>query len=162
MDAHPQLLAAAASVEVASAKLAVAQESRREAPTLAVRLIRDRAVFSDAFTDAWGVKLTIPFSMGPRVRQELAGNRAEGLQAETEYAQVQRRITSARDTAQRLLGVAQSQLEIAATRVSLTQANLVLVEKSFSLGESDLPTLLPHVYFTRCRTKSKRRSFVLI
>lgn len=142
LDTHPQLLAAAASVEVASAKLAVAQENRREAPTLAVRLVRDRAVFSDAFADALGVKLTIPFSMGSRVRQELAGNRAEGLQAETEYAQVQRRIASAKDTAQRLLRAAQSQLEIATTRVSLTQANLALVEKSFSLGESDLPTLL--------------------
>lgn len=142
LDAHPQLLTAAASVEVASAKLAVAQESRREAPTLAVRLVRDRADFSDTFADALGIKLTIPFSMGPRVRQELAGNRAEVLQSETEYAQVQRRIVSAKDTAQRLLKAAQSQLEIATTRVSLTQDNLALAEKSFALGDSDLPALL--------------------
>ena len=142
LDAHPQLLAAAAGMEVASAKLAFARRSPREAPTLAVRLVRERADFLDTFADALGVKLTIPFSMGARVRQELTGNRAEVLQSEMEYAQVQRRIASAKDTAQRLLKTAQSQLETAQTRVSLTQANLALVEKSFSLGESDLQTLL--------------------
>ena len=142
LDAHPQLLAAAASVELAGAKLAFARRSPREAPTLAVRLVRERADFSDAFADTLGVKLTIPLSMGARVRQELAGNRAEVLQSEREYTQVQRRIASAKDTAQRLLKTARSQLETAQTRVSLTQANLALAEKSFSLGESDLPTLL--------------------
>lgn len=142
MDAHPQLLAAAASVQVASAKLTLAQESSRDAPTLALRLIRERADFSDTFADALGVKLTIPFSMGARVRQEVAGNRAEMLQSETEYTQVQRRMASAKDTAQRLLKDAQSQLVIANARVSLTQANLALIEKSFALGESDLPALL--------------------
>lgn len=139
---HPRLLAAAASVETANAKLALARRSPREAPTLALRLLRERADFSDTFADALGVKLTIPFSMGARVRQEVAGNSAEVLQSEREYLLVQQRIVSEQDTARRLLKAAQSQLEIAQTRASLTQANLALIGKSFSLGESDLPTLL--------------------
>ncbi|MDP3653551.1 MAG: TolC family protein [Rhodoferax sp.] len=142
LDTHPQVLAAAASREVAGAKLALTQQSPREAPTLAVRLVRERADFSDVFADALGIKLTIPFSMGARVRQEVAGHRAEMLQAETEYTQVQRRMASAKDTAQRLMKAAQHQLEVAKKRASLTQDNLALVEKSFSLGESDLPALL--------------------
>lgn len=142
LESHPELLAAAANMDLAGAKLALAQDSKREAPTLALRLVRERADFSDTFADALGIKLTIPFSLGARVRQELDGNHAQLLQAQAQYAQVQRRIALAKETGQRLLKATQFQLEVATKRAALTQDNLALLEKSFALGESDLPTLL--------------------
>lgn len=142
LESHPQAQAAVANMDLAGAKLALAQESKREAPTLALRLVRDRADFSDTYADALGVKLTIPFSLGARVRQELNGNRAQVLQAETEYAQILRRIALARESGQRLLKTTQSQLDLATRRTALTQDNLALLEKSFAMGESDLPSLL--------------------
>lgn len=140
--AHPQVQAAAAGKDLAEAKLALVQKSLRDAPTLAFRMVRDRADFADTYADAFGVKLTIPFSFGARVRQDLDGNRAQLAQAQTEYDQALRRTHLAKETGQRLLQASQRQLELAARRAALTQDNLTLLEKSFALGESDLPALL--------------------
>ncbi|MBK7006305.1 MAG: TolC family protein [Burkholderiales bacterium] len=139
---HPQILAAAATTLAAQTKLALAQKSQREAPTVALRLVRERSDFSDTYADALGLKLTIPFSLGARVRQELDVNHAQAVQVEAEYAQTVRRIALAQETSQRLLKTTQFQLELANQRTALTQDNLALLEKSFALGESDLPTLL--------------------
>lgn len=142
VEEHPQLLAAAARVDLAAAKLALAQRSERDSPTLALRMVRDRADFSETFSDAFGIKLTIPFSMGGRTRQELSNNQSEVLQAQTDHAQTRRRLAVARETSQRVWKASQFQLELAASRLTRTQDNLSLLEKSFALGESDLPALL--------------------
>lgn len=139
---HPQILAAAAATQAAQTKLALAQKSQRDAPTLALRLVRDRGDFAEPYADALGLKLTLPLSLGARVRQALDSNHAQVVQAETEYAQAIHRIALAQETSQRLLKTAQSQLTLATQRSALTQDNLALLEKSFALGESDLPTLL--------------------
>lgn len=141
-EAHPLVQAAAAGKDLAQAKLALAQKSLRDAPTLAFRMVRDRSDFADTYADAFGVKLTIPFSLGARVRQDLDSNRAQLVQAETEYDQALRRTMLAKETGQRLLQTSQRQLELATRRAALTQDNLSLIEKSFALGESDLPSLL--------------------
>jgi cobalt-zinc-cadmium efflux system outer membrane protein len=80
--------------------------------------------------------------LGARVRQALDENHAQLVQVETEYAQAVRRIELAQENSQRLLKTAQLQLALATQRTTLTQDSLALREKSFALGESDLPTLL--------------------
>lgn len=141
-EANPQVQAAAAGKNLAQAKLALVQKSQRDAPTLAIRMVRDRSDFADTYADAFGVKLTIPFSWGARVRQDLDNNRVQLVQAETEYEQTLRRTTLAIEAGQRQLKTSQQQLELATRRAALTQDNLSLMEKSFALGESDLPSLL--------------------
>ena len=142
VDTHPQVMAAAASKDLAQAKLTLAQTSQRGAPTLAMRLVRERADFSDTYADAVGLKLTIPFSLGANVSLELNSSQAQLLQAEAEHAQVVHRMALATQTSQRRLKVSQLQLALATQRLTLTQDNLALLEKSFALGESDLPALL--------------------
>lgn len=141
-NGHPQLAAAAASAALARARLKLADETRREAPAIALRMVRDRGAFGEAYGNAVGVKLTIPFSSGPRVRQENAAARAEALQAEAELAQAQLGLALAAEKAQRELDAAEQQLAMAGERRALTADNLRLAEKSFALGESDLATLL--------------------
>lgn len=141
-EAHPQVQAAAASKQLAQAQLALAQKSQRDAPTLAIRMVRDRSDFTDTYADAFGIRLTIPFSFGARVRQNLDSNRAQLALAQTAYEQALRRIALVTQTGQRLLRASQLQLESAKRRADLTQDNLGLMEKSFALGESDLPSLL--------------------
>lgn len=140
--AHPQAQAAVAAKSLLKAKMALAQKSQREAPTLAIRMVRERSDLADSYANAFGVKLTIPFSMGARVRQDLDGNHALLVQVEVEYEQIVRRITLATEAGERLLKTSQLQLELASRRATLTQDNLTLLEKSFALGESDLPALL--------------------
>ncbi|MBK6321316.1 TolC family protein [Candidatus Aalborgicola defluviihabitans] len=142
LEAHPLMRSANAATQLAQSRLQLAQHSSREAPTLAVRMLRSRSDLNDSYADALGIKLTVPFSSGSRVRQEDAGARAELTQADAELAQVQQRVQFALDSARRDKSAAERQLAFAETRVQLTADNLVLAETSFALGESDLSTLL--------------------
>lgn len=139
---HPQLIAAAAAAQLARARLKVAEQTRRDAPELALRVVRGRGDFVEPYADTVGVKLTIPFSSGPRVRQDNAVARAESAQADAEMALAQLRLQLDAQRARLDLDAAERQLIMARQRTDLTTDNLRLGEKSFALGESDLPTLL--------------------
>jgi cobalt-zinc-cadmium efflux system outer membrane protein len=94
------------------------------------------------YDQAVGVKLTIPLSSGARVRQDGAAARAELAQAEAELTLAQIRTQQEVLKAQSELDVAQRQLAMAQERQALTTDNLNLAQRSFELGESDLPTLM--------------------
>lgn len=139
---HPGPAVSAAAVQAARAHLNMARHSRRDAPELAVRVLRERGNFNDPFANAVGVKLSIPFSSGPRVAREDAAARAELDQAEAEHAQARHKLTLAADQARRELDAARQWLESGGLRRELTADNLRLAEKAFALGESDLTALL--------------------
>ena len=139
---HPQIAASLAAAQLARDRLAVADVTRREAPELAVRMLRERGARGEGYANALAVKLTIPFSSGPRVRQENAAARAELVQAEGQVNLQERKLLQETAKAKRELAVGQHQLQLARERLDLSTDTLVLTEKSFSLGESDLPALL--------------------
>ncbi|MEO8120150.1 MAG: TolC family protein, partial [Rhodoferax sp.] len=139
---HPQLAAAQTAVRLAQARLGVAQQNRRDAPELAVRVVRDRGDFSAPYANLVGIKLTVPFSSGARVRQETSAAQVEAAQADAELALAQQRVELDAARARLDLEVAQQQLTRAQERRALTADTLRLNEKSFALGESDLSTLL--------------------
>lgn len=141
-EGHSQLAAAAASARTARAKLRVTEESSRDAPELAVRVVRDRGDFGEPYANTIGLKLTIPFSSGARLRQESSSARAEVSQADAELHLVQQKLKLDAERARLDFDVALRQLDMASARRELTADNLRLAEKSFSLGESDLATLL--------------------
>jgi cobalt-zinc-cadmium efflux system outer membrane protein len=139
---HPQLVAVTAAARLARAKLKVAEETRRDAPELAVRVVRERTDFAESYGNSVGVKLTVPFSSGARVRQESSAARAEVAQAEAELALAQLRLKLDAEKARLDVDAAERQLAMARERRELTADNLRLAEKSFALGESDLTALL--------------------
>ncbi|MEZ5615631.1 MAG: TolC family protein [Rhodocyclaceae bacterium] len=139
---HPQLAAAAAAARTARARLKVAEETRRDAPELAVRMVRDRGEFGEPYANTVGVKLTIPFSSGPSARQENAAARVESSQAEAEQALAQLKLKLDAEKARLDLDAAELQFAMARERRELTADSLRLAERAFSLGESDLTTLL--------------------
>lgn len=139
---HPQLALAAAAARTARARLKLAEETRRDAPEFAVRVVRDRGEFGEPYANTVGVKLTIPFSSGPRVRQENAAARIETSQADAEQALAQLKLKLDAEKARLDLEAAERQFAMARERRALTADNLHLAEKAFSLGESDLTTLL--------------------
>lgn len=139
---HPQLAAAQAAVRLAQARLGVAQKNRREAPEVAVRMVRDRGEFNTPYATMVGVKLTVPFSSGARVRQETSAAQVEAAQADAELALAQQRVELEAARARLDLDAAHQQLTPAHKRRALTADTLRLNEKSFVLGESDLSTLL--------------------
>ena len=76
------------------------------------------------------------------MRQNSAAASAEQLQAEAELTLAQTRTQQEVLRAQSELDLAQQQLAMAQERQALTTDNLRLAQRSFELGESDLPTLM--------------------
>ena len=139
---HPQIAHELAAAQLARDRLTVADTTQRDAPELALRMVRERGVRGEAYANAVGVKLTLPFSLGPRARQESALARAEVAQAEGQVNLQERRVLQDTARARRELAVGQQQLQLARERADLASDTLMLAEKSFSLGESDLSALL--------------------
>ncbi|MDP1606614.1 MAG: TolC family protein [Rhodocyclaceae bacterium] len=141
-EAHPQLAAAAATARSARAKVKVADESRRAAPELALRVVRERGEFAEQYSNSVGIRLKIPFSSGAQVRRETSAAQAEADQADAEMLRTQTRVQLDAERAQRALAAAERQFAMAQERRELSAENLRLAEKAFALGESDLATLL--------------------
>ncbi len=139
---HPLLAAAAAASRSARARTTVAAESRRAAPELALRAVRERGDFAEPYANSIGVRLKIPFSSGALVRRDTAAAQAEASQADVEMLRVRTRVELETDRAQRALAAAGRQLAMAEERRVLAADNLRLAEKAFALGESDLSALL--------------------
>lgn len=139
---HPQLAALAAATRTARARLKLAEETPRAAPELALRMVRERGDFSEAYGHSVGVKLTLPFSSGARLRRDTAGAQAETAQAEAELRRGEARVQLDGERARQMFAAAERQWAMAGERRQLAADNLRLAEKSFALGEADLATLL--------------------
>lgn len=139
---HPLLAATAAAARRARARVQVADESRRASPELALRVVRERGDFAESYSNSVGIKLKIPFSSGSQVRRDTSAAQAEANQADADLLRTQTRVRLDVERAQRNLQSAERQLAMAQERRQLSAENLRLAEKAFSLGESDLATLL--------------------
>lgn len=141
-ELHPQLAAAAATARSARARVKLAEETRRAAPELALRVVRERGDFAEPYGNSVGVKLKIPFSSGAQVRRDSSAAQAEAEQADAQMRRAEIRVQLEAERARRALDAAERQLAMAAERRSLSADNLRLTEKAFALGEADLATLL--------------------
>lgn len=141
-DNHAQLAAAAAAMRAARSRVKVAEQTPRDAPEFALRLVRDRGNFSEPYANAVGVKLTIPFASAPRLRQEALAATAEAAEADAELARTRLKLQLEAEKARAELDAAERQFAMAKERRALTADTLSLTEKSFALGESDLTALL--------------------
>lgn len=139
---HPQSQALQAAAALARSRLGLVSVSRREAPELALSWSSQRGNATEPYAQMVGVKLTVPLSSEGRVRQEGAAAGAELAQAEAELAMTQARVQQALARAQAELQTAERQGAMAEERRALSLDNLRLAERSFELGESDLPTLM--------------------
>jgi cobalt-zinc-cadmium efflux system outer membrane protein len=81
----------------------VADESRRAAPELALRVVRERGDFAEPYANTVGIRLKIPFSSGPLVRRETSAAQAEADQADAEMVRAQTRIQLEAERAERAL-----------------------------------------------------------
>jgi len=142
VDDDPRLRAVAATAQAARDRLRVAEATRREAPELAVLVKRERGTFDEPYASAVGVKLTIPFSSGPRYREGNASAQADAAEAASEVPLLRQRLELERTRAAQALTTGERLLAMAEERRRLAGDNLQLAEKAFAVGEFDLPSLL--------------------
>ncbi len=123
-----------------AATLAVTQA--RSNPELTLTTTRDRSIASEKYGQTVTLALRLPFGGGPRHDGRVATARAEAVEAQASVALERVRLLSEREAAQARLEAARMQTAFAERRATLARETRGFFEKSFRLGESDLPSRL--------------------
>jgi len=139
---HPRLRDAEARGELARRSLELARVRSRANPEITLSTRRERGVAGEALEQTWAVGLRLPLSSAPRRDARLAEANADlieaGLGAERERERVAGESAAAR---QRWLA-ARAQSAASDERARLARESRAFFDKSFRLGETDLPTRL--------------------
>ena len=141
-DEHPALREMAAHGEVARRQVDLARAQGRANPELTLSTRTDRAAHGEPTEQTWALALRIPFAAGPRQDARVATANAEAIETAVELERERERLTLEAATARLQLAAARQQLVAAEERARLARENRGFYDKSFRLGESDLPTRL--------------------
>lgn len=141
-DAHAALreLQDRATVAERSAQLAASQS--RANPEVTLAGTRERGGFGEASQQSITLGLRIPFGGGPRHDGRVARARAEALDLQARLALKRERLLAEREAARARVGAARDQLAASERRALLARESRGFFDKSFRLGETDLPTRL--------------------
>lgn len=141
-DHHPLLAEETARVELARAERNQAQTERRESPQLGLNARHERGAFDSEFNNSIGLSLRIPLDAEVRAAPLLASAEMALGEALSRHGQKMLDLQTAMHEAEHNLEVTREELAVIEAQNRLTQENLRLAKKAFTLGESDLVSLL--------------------
>ena len=141
-DNHAELLALQDQTAVAERAAALAATQSRASPELTVAATRDRGVYGESYQQTWTVGVRIPFGAGPRHGARVASARADAVELQAQMALARARLAGEREAARARTDAARAQLAAADRRAQLARESRGFFDKSFRLGETDLPTRL--------------------
>lgn len=139
---HPALREIADRAEAARKAKALAATQTRSNPVLTLATTRDRGVAGAAYDQSVTLGLRIPFGADNRQRARIVTAEAEAVEAEARLEYEREQILAGLETARARVEATQAQLNAAERRAVLARETRGFFEKSFRLGESDLPTRL--------------------
>lgn len=141
-EAHPSLAELRDRAAVARRTAQLASVRKRGNPELTVGATRERGDAGEAYRQAFVIGIRVPFGRGPRSQARVASAHADALEAEAQADLEQARLASDIETARARLEATQIQLAAAERRARLASESRGFYDKSFRLGETDLPTRL--------------------
>lgn len=139
---HAALMELQARSDVADRAMALAATRTRANPEFTIAKSRDRGNLADPYSSKITIGIRLPFGGGPRYEAVVAHAQAEATQAQAQLTLERDRTQSLWHFAQAKVNAAQAQLKAAERRAKLALESRTFFEKSFQLGESDLPTRL--------------------
>ncbi|MBK7900694.1 MAG: TolC family protein [Azonexus sp.] len=139
---HPALRELAAQSDVARRQVDLARAQSRANPELMLSTRSDRAASGEPSAQTWALALRIPFGAGPRQDARVATANAEAIEAGVELERERERLSLEVAAVRAQVAAARQQLAAAEQRAGLARENRGFYDKSFRLGESDLPTRL--------------------
>ncbi|WP_088283827.1 TolC family protein [Ideonella sp. A 288] len=142
MDTHAELLALKDRAAVAEGSVALAATQSRASPELTIAATRDRGAYGESYQQTFMVGVRIPFGAGPRHDARVASARAEAVELQAQLALERARLAGEREAARARTDAARAQLAAADRRAQLALESRGFFDKSFRLGETDLPTRL--------------------
>jgi cobalt-zinc-cadmium efflux system outer membrane protein len=148
-DAAAAELGSHAALQELKDRAAVAQRSveltatqSRANPELTLATTRDRGARGDASQQTITLGIRIPFGAGPRFDARSANARAEAAEIQAQLALERERLAAEREAARARVEASRTQLMAAERRAQLARESRGFFDKSFRLGETDLPTRL--------------------
>ncbi len=138
---HPQKLAVQ-SLVLAQKRLDLIRSTPRDAPELSLGLTHQKDISNDPYNNSVSLKFKIPFASDAVNQQRLASAQADHEEADAEQglenARIEAEISSARFELEQVI----ASFAIAESRFNTALDTQQLLDRSFGLGESDLPTRL--------------------
>ena len=141
-EVHASLQALKDRAAVAERSAALALTQSRANPELMLATTRDRAAFGERSQQTITLGLRIPFGGGPRHDARTANARADASEVQALLALERERLTAERETSRVCVAASRTQLAAAERRAQLARESRGFFDKSFRLGETDLPTRL--------------------
>lgn len=139
---HPAVIELLDRAEVAKRGAELAEVQTRANPELTLATTRDRGMFGDPYQQTVTVGIRFPFGSDSRNRAKAGLARAEAIEAEGQWRLERERLIAGLEAARVRVESARQQLTAADKRAQLARESRGFFEKSFRLGESDLPTRL--------------------
>ena len=141
-ELHADLLAVKDLASVAEGSATLVATQSRANPELTIAATRDRGAPTEAWQQTFRVGVRIPFGGGPRHDARSAAARAQAIELQTQLNLERARLAGERDSARARTVAAQAQLAASGRRAQLARESRGFFDKSFRLGETDLPTRL--------------------
>ena len=141
-EAHAALQELRDRAAVAERNFALIASQSRANPELMLATTRDRGARSEASQNTITLGIRIPFGAGPRSDARRANARAEATEAQAQLSLERERLTAEQEAARVRVESSRTQLEAAQRRAQLARESRGFFDKSFRLGETDLPTRL--------------------
>lgn len=139
---HPAVAEALSRALVARRTMELTATQRRANPELTIGATRETGGAGEPSVQSLIVGIRVPFGGGPRQDARVATAQAEALEAEAVADVEQNRVTSEAASARARLLASQAQVQAAERRARLAAETRGFYDKSFRLGETDLPTRL--------------------
>lgn len=139
---HPALRELDDRGRVAAGAAALATTQRRANPELTFAATVDRGAFGERYAQTLTLGLRLPFGAGPRHEARVAAARAEAAEVEAQRALEQTQLQAGREAARQRVDAARAVLAATERRARLAAESRGFFDKSFRLGETDLPTRL--------------------
>jgi outer membrane protein, heavy metal efflux system len=140
--AHPALAELQDRAAVAERAAALASAQSRANPEVTLAATRDRGAAGERYGQTVTLAVRMPFGGGARHDSRVATARADAAEAQAQIALDRARLQAEREAAVARVEAARAQLAAAERRATLARETRGFFEKSFRLGETDLPTRL--------------------
>lgn len=140
--AHPAVAELFDRAEVARKSAELASVQTRANPEITLLTTRERGAFGEDWQTAITVGVRIPFGSESRNQAKVGQARADAIESEGQLRLERERLTTGLDAARLHVESAKTRQAAADKRARLARESRDFFEKSFRLGETDLPTRL--------------------
>ena len=139
---HPLLAELEDRITMAERTAQLISTQKRSNPELTVATTRGRGAFGDRYGQTVLIGIRVPFGSGPRNDARIATAQAEAIEVQSKLILERDQIQADQRGAASRLEAVRTQLVAAQRREMLANESRGFFDKSFRLGETDLPTRL--------------------